>query len=88
MRAALAGGISKFGNEKIWKLANEMEATRNAPAKRINFAKGASRIGKNFGKVYTAKVTYLSYRKETEKNGRGLRGILMKKGYEKGGGSL
>ena len=55
MRAALAGGISKFGNEKIWKLANEMEATRNAPAKRINFAKGASRTGKNFGKVYTAK---------------------------------
>ena len=37
--------ISKFGNEKIWKLANEMEATRNAPAKRINFAKGASRTG-------------------------------------------
>ena len=55
MRATLAGGISKFGNEKIWKLANEMEATRNAPAKRINFAKGASRTGKNFGKVYTSK---------------------------------
>ena len=55
MRATLAGGISKFGNEKIWKLANEMEATRNAPAKRINFAKGASHIGKNFGKVYTSK---------------------------------
>ena len=55
MRAAQAGGISKLGNEKIWKLANEMEATRNAPAKRINFAKGASRTGKNFGKVCTSK---------------------------------
>ena len=25
------------------------------PAERINFAKGASRTGKNFGKVYTPK---------------------------------
>ena len=32
-----------------------MEATRNAPAKRINFVKGASRTGKNFGKVCTSK---------------------------------
>jgi len=27
-------------------------------------------------------------RKETEKFGRELRGVLVKKGYEKGGGSL
>ncbi|EFS97469.1 hypothetical protein HMPREF1977_1220 [Capnocytophaga ochracea F0287] len=47
----------------------------------INFAKGASRTGKNFGKVYTAKETHLSYRKETEKFGRGEGGFLMKKGY-------
>ena len=49
----------------------------------INFAKVL-----NFGKVYTAKVTYLSYRKISEKFGRVERGILMKKGFEKGGVSL
>ncbi|QLF49608.1 hypothetical protein HW278_02280 [Capnocytophaga sp. oral taxon 902] len=42
----------------------------------------------NFGKVCAVKVIHLSYRKETEKNGRGSRGNLMKKGYEKGGVSL
>ena len=29
-----------------------------------------------------------SYRKEAEKFGRGKEGFLVKKGYEKGGGSL
>ena len=43
---------------------------------------------KTLAKCVPLKGTLLSYRKETEKNGRGLRGILMKKGYEKGGGSL
>ena len=37
--------MRKLENEKIWKLADEMEATRNALEKRINFAKGASRTG-------------------------------------------
>ena len=54
----------------------------------INFAKGASRTGKNFGKLYTAKETHLSYRKETEEFERREVGFLMKKGCEKGGGSL
>ena len=42
----------------------------------------------NFGKVSAVKVIHLSYQKETENNERELRGILVKKGYEKGGGSL
>ena len=40
------------------KLENEMEATRNDSEKIVslfNFAKGASRTGKNFGKVCTSK---------------------------------
>ncbi len=37
--------MRKLENERIRKLANEMEATRNALEKRINFAKGASRTG-------------------------------------------
>ncbi|WP_164996589.1 hypothetical protein [Capnocytophaga sp. oral taxon 864] len=60
------------------KLANEVRAAQAVVARRAI----------NFGKVYTAKVIHLSYRKETEKNGRGSRGNLMKKGYEKGGVSL
>ncbi|EFS97317.1 hypothetical protein HMPREF1977_1300 [Capnocytophaga ochracea F0287] len=39
-------------------------------------------------KCVLLKGTLLSFRKETEKNGRRLRRILIKKGYEKGGGSL
>jgi len=38
------------------KFGNEERATRKAPAERINFAKGASRTGKNFGKVGTTKA--------------------------------
>ena len=54
----------------------------------INFAKGASRTGKNFGKLYTAKETHLSCQKKTEEFGRGEVGFLMKKGCKKGGVSL
>ena len=54
----------------------------------INFAKGASRTGKNFGKVYTAKMTYRSFRKISERFGRREREILIKKDYKEGGGSL
>ena len=42
----------------------------------------------NFAKVYTAKMTYRSFRKISEKFGRGEGEFLIKKGYEKGGGSL
>ena len=50
--------MRKLENERIRKLANEMEATRNDSEKIVslfNFAKGASRTGKNFGKVCTSK---------------------------------
>ncbi|WP_437135829.1 hypothetical protein [Capnocytophaga sp. G1920] len=36
----------------------------------INFAKGASRTGKNFGKVYTAKVMYWDRLEDSEGNGK------------------
>ena len=35
----------------------------------------------NNAKVYTAKMTYRSFRKISEKFGRGEGGFLMKKGY-------
>ncbi|MEB3036452.1 hypothetical protein [Capnocytophaga ochracea] len=35
----------------------------------------------NNGKVYIAKMTYRSFRKISEKFGRGGGGFLMKKGY-------
>ena len=65
-----------------------MRATRKAVAEGINFAKGASRTGKTLAKCISLKVTYMSYRKETEKFGRELRGILAKKGCKEGGVSL
>ena len=36
----------------------------------INFAKGASRTDKNFGKVYTAKVMYWDRLEDSEGNGK------------------
>ena len=36
----------------------------------INFAKGASRTGKNFGKVCTAKVMYWDRLEDSEGNGK------------------
>ena len=42
----------------------------------INFGKVL-----NLAKVYTAKMTYRSFRKISEKFGRGEGGFLMKKGY-------
>ena len=37
------------------KLVNGVRVTRKVLTEGINFAKGASRTGKNFGKVYTEK---------------------------------
>jgi len=54
-----------------------VKATREAPEERINFAK-----------VYTAKMTYRSFRKISEKFERRKEEILMKKGCKEGGGSL
>jgi len=44
-------------------------ATRNALAEEINFAKGASRTGKNFGKVCTAKAMCWGCLENSEGNG-------------------
>ena len=54
----------------------------------INFAKDASHTGKTLAKCVPLKVTQLSFRKISEEFGRGLKGFLMRKGYEKGGVSL
>jgi len=51
-----------------------VKATREAPEERINFGKVL-----NFAKVYTAKMTYRSFRKISEKFGREEGGILIKK---------
>ena len=44
-----------------------MRATRKVPAEGINFAKGASRTGKNFGKVCAVKSDTLE---DSEVNGK------------------
>jgi len=78
--------IRKLENERIRKLANEVN-TNNA--RNANNTK-QSTLPKfeTLAKCVPLKGTLLSYRKETKKNGRELRGILMKKCYEEGGGSL
>ena len=43
---------------------------------------------KTLAKCVPLKGTLLSYRKETEKNGRELREVLVKKGCKEGGVSL
>ena len=53
------------------KNANNTDNARNA--RNANNANNA--------KVYTAKMTYRSFRKISEKFGRGEGGFLMKKGY-------
>ena len=59
----------------------------------INFGKGASRTGsvephRQNLKCVSQKVTHRSFRKETKKFGRELRGVLVKKGCKEGGVSL
>ena len=49
----------------------------------INFGKVL-----NLAKVYTAKMTYRSFRKISEKFGRGEEEVLVKKGCKEGGVSL
>ena len=56
------------------KNANNTDNARNA--RNANNANNA-----NNAKVYTAKMTYRSFRKISEKFGRGEGGFLMKKGY-------
>ena len=75
--------MRKLENEEICKWENEVKATREAPEERINFGKVL-----NFAKVYTAKMTYRSFRKISEKFERRKGEILVKKGCKEGGGSL
>ena len=49
------------------KLVNGVRATRKVPTEGINFAKGASRTGKNFGKVCAVKSDTLE---DSEVNGK------------------
>ena len=65
-------------------MGRELQET---PAKRLSVYSTLPKF-ETLAKCIPLKVTHLSYRKETEKNERELRGNLMKKGYEKGGGSL
>ena len=70
-----------------------MEATRNDSEKIVslfNFAKGASRTGSRSttGSRKLANVEGWGVRKETEKFGRELREVLVKKGCKMGGVSL
>ena len=77
-------------------LENGARAIRNASEKIVslfNFAKGASRTGSvsHTGREKISKLGNVEgwgVRKITEKNGRGSREVLVRKCYEKGGGSL
>jgi hypothetical protein len=70
--------MRKFGNEVNTNNARNANNTKQSTLPKFQ----------TLAKCVPLKVTYLSYRKETEKNGRELRGNLMKKCYEKGGSSL
>ena len=75
--------MRELGNGRMRKFGNEVNTNNANNTKQSTLPKFQT-----LAKCVPLKVTYLSYRKETEKNGRELRRILMKKGYEKGGGSL
>ena len=78
--------MGELENERIRKFGNEVN-TNNA--RNANNTK-QSTLPKfqTLTKCVPLKGTLLSYRKETKDIRSELRGILMKKGYEKGGGSL
>ena len=84
--------MRKLENEKMRKLENEVEATRNALAEGLSVYSTLPKVraaqAKTLAKCVPLKGTLLSYRKETEKFGRRLRGDLEKKGCKKGGVSL
>ena len=79
-------------------LANEEGATRKASVERllvystlpkVRAAQAVvARRAINFGKVCAVKVIHLSYRKKTNKFGRGEGGFLVKKGRKMGVVSL
>ena len=71
-------------------LVNGVRATRKAPAEGLLVYSTLAKF-KTWAKFEMKKRcvgTVRSIRKETEKNGREVRGILVKKGCKEGGGSL
>ena len=82
--------MRKCGNEKMWKWENEEEATRIALAEGLLVYSTLAKF-KTLPKFEMKKrrvETVRSFQKISEKNGRELRGVLVKKGCEKGGVSL
>ena len=75
--------MRELENERMRKFGNEVN-TNNAN----NIKQSTLPKFQTLAKCVSLKVTYLSHRKITKKNGRELSGILMKKCYEKGWGSL
>ena len=57
--------IRELENQEMRELGNEVNANNTL----INFAKGASRTDKNFGKVCTAKAMCWNYQELSEGNG-------------------
>ena len=72
------GSRSTTGGWKISKLGNEKILSVYSTLQKFE----------TLAKCRPLKVTYLSYRKKTEKNGREEGGFLVKKGCKEGGVSL
>ena len=70
--------MRKFGNEKMRSELQEKRQRRELTLPKFQ----------TLAKCIPLKVIYLSYRKETEKNGREEGGFLVKKGWKMGGVSL
>ena len=69
-------------NERMRKLGNGVRVTS------LNLRKLTLPKFQTWAKCVLQKVTYQSFRKKTEKFGRGEGGFLMKKGCKEGGVSL
>ena len=79
--------MRKLGNEKMRKW---VRATRKASAEELSVYSTLPKF-ETWAKFEMKKrrvETIRCVRKETEKNGREVRGILVKKGCKEGGGSL
>ena len=70
--------MRKFGNEVNTNNARNANNTKQSTLPKFE----------TLAKCIPLKVTHLSYRKETEKFGRELREVLVKKSCKEGGGSL
>ena len=74
----------KLENEEIRKLANGVRATRKAQAEVLSVYSNLPKFEMKKRCVGTVR----SFRKKTERFGRGEGGFLVKKGCKEGGGSL